>query len=105
MQLSNLKIVDALDTAGEQNLICLYDKTMCDCCICAGLYVESVLPLSLQVKATIYQADPFMNYVNNNAVEPTGVDISSGWFSVDSSLDYSVTVTGAAGTDFTVWRF
>ena len=79
--MSNLNIVDDLDVAGEHNLICLYDKTNCNCCICAGLNVESIVSNEpvFNVKAKYYQADAFINFVNNNSVEPAGVDISEGW--------------------------
>ena len=79
--MSNLNIVDDLDVVGEHNLICLYDKTNCNCCMCAGLYVDSISsgdPV-FNIKAKYYQADLFTNFVNNNSLEPSGVDISDGW--------------------------
>ena len=105
--MSNLNIVDDLDEKDEHNLICLYDKTNCNCCICAGLYVESIVSTVpvFGIKAKYYQADAFMNFLNNNSLEPAGVDISEGWVAVDSSQDYSIPIDGTAGSGFTVWRF
>ncbi len=81
--MSNLNIVDALDVKSEHNMICLYDKASCDCCICAGIYVDSLVDLGedpastltpkahlydsvLKLKAKYYHADSFVNFVNKN---------------------------------------
>ena len=46
-----------------------------------------------------------MNFVNGYVLEPNGVDISKNWVAVDASQDYSLELTGEAGSTYTVWRF
>ena len=79
--------------------------------MCAGIYVSGfttsngVTSPQISIFAKYYEADPFLNWVNNNAAEPSGYDISSKWFLVGVEDTYSTPVTGAAGSNYKVWRF
>ncbi len=74
----------------------MYSKSACNCTICAGLHWDSTNDLPSPY-ALYYAADDFFSWAHGDISEPTGNDISDGWFAVNVGGDYSDDLTAAVG--------
>lgn len=102
LQFSHYNMVRAVnDTTNDTNAICLTSADS-EGAICAGIYYDGS---SVKVWGRFVSKETFAAATTSPFTEPTGTDISSSLYLQDPSLDTTVTITGAAATSWTVYRF
>jgi hypothetical protein len=88
----------------DHSKICLYDALTCNCAICAGVKGDPENSAVVRT-ATYYRSDDFMCYVNDNCVEPEGVDMSHLFILQDLEMETDTEMTGGVGWGYVIWRF